>query len=205
MSDVNPYAAPPEWDSSDPDAVAMAELVDEYGQTIGVWRSGRILVMHKQARLPDRCVKTNQPTGPDERWRHTFIWCHWAVILGLLVNLILVLILYLIFRKKATVEMGLIRSRLSRRRRALLGGWMLILAGFVGFFLFLIPMFDSRSEPNPIYLFLLGASVITGIVGLVWASIGSSIVAPKHIDKHYIRLKGVHPDYLAMLPEWPGL
>ena len=42
------------------------------------------------------------------------------------------------------------------------------------------------------------------LVGLIVSLSISSIVTPKRIDKQYARLKGVHPDYLAMLPAWEG-
>lgn len=54
MADINPYAAPQHGIVVNPPAV------DPSG---GVWRDGKLLVMHKKAVLPDRCVKCNQPAG----------------------------------------------------------------------------------------------------------------------------------------------
>jgi len=205
MSEVNPYAAPAEWDPADAnDGVPMAELVDDAGRAIGMWRRGRVLIMHRHAHLPHRCVKTNRPTAPDERWRHTFTWCHPAVFLGLLVNLLLLLILYLIFRKKATIELGVNRARLVRRRRALLGGWLLFLAGFVGFIGFCVVSADAGPEASTTLGLVAVGWLVAGLCGLIWAAWGSYIVGVKRIDAHYVWLGGVHPDYLAVLPEWPG-
>ena len=82
MSDVNPYAAPqggspfganpnqPQWQAPAPAAEA------------GVWRDGRLLVMHKSAQLPDRCVKSNQPA--DGRLLRKMYWHHPLIFLSLL-------------------------------------------------------------------------------------------------------------------------
>jgi len=54
MSYVNPYASPFSADCVPP--LVTAQVVGE-----ALYRQGKLLVMHKQAVLPDRCVKSNQP------------------------------------------------------------------------------------------------------------------------------------------------
>ena len=56
MADINPYASPSSFED-----VVMAQVVDEPQWTGGLYRKGRLLVMHRQVYLPDRCVKSNQP------------------------------------------------------------------------------------------------------------------------------------------------
>lgn len=52
MSDFNPYAAPESEVSYGP-----SPLDTQWD----LWRDGSILVMRKEAELPDRCVKGNLP------------------------------------------------------------------------------------------------------------------------------------------------
>jgi len=52
--------------------------------TQGVWRSGSLLVMHRNARLPDRCVKTNSAENV-RRLKRNLSWHHPGLYLWLLV------------------------------------------------------------------------------------------------------------------------
>lgn len=54
MSEINPYESP-----RSPEPVLLTEPAET--ESWGVWRHGRLLVMHKRATLPERCVKSNQP------------------------------------------------------------------------------------------------------------------------------------------------
>ena len=54
MSEVNPFASP-----LSTDLVAAVPAQPQENQW--VYRKGKLLVMHKQAVLPDRCVKSNRP------------------------------------------------------------------------------------------------------------------------------------------------
>jgi hypothetical protein len=42
------------------------------------------------------------------------------------------------------------------------------------------------------------------LAGAIVGSVQARIVAPSRITKEYVWLKGVHPDYLASLPPFPG-
>jgi len=55
----NPYEPPPRCNSADEQSTSSAEEKVPKG----VWRKGKLLVMRKDAVLPDRCVKTNQPAS----------------------------------------------------------------------------------------------------------------------------------------------
>ena len=54
MSQDNPYAAPQSMGGDGP-------RLPLEGSSGGLWRSGPLLVMHRDARLPPFCIKTNQP------------------------------------------------------------------------------------------------------------------------------------------------
>ena len=203
MSDINPYEAPAEWEPTETNSsIITHRLLEGRKQHVGVWRHGRVLIMHRHAKLPNRCVKTNQPTTDSERWLHTMTYCPGIVYLGLLVGLPLVLILYLILQKKAPINIGLSKSRLARRRRSLIIGWTLAGLSLLGFFTAMFAACDPIQEyfwAGPLAIL----SLVFLITAIVWG-IRSQVVSAKFIDDKYIWLKGVHPDYLDMLPEWPG-
>ena len=75
MSEFNPYAAP---------RADVSFGRTPAGDDAGVWKSGKLLVMTKDAALPDRCVRCNQPAdGP--RLRRNLSWhpAAWYVLLAI--------------------------------------------------------------------------------------------------------------------------
>lgn len=194
MTDLNPYAAPEELDPAE--ALMVAALAEE-GPTEGVWRKGNLLIMRKDAVLPDRCVKTNQPAY-GRRIRMRFNWCHPLALLGLFLWLVGAMVLYFIFRQTAVVELGVSESVHSRRRSFELGGTLAFCAG-------ILMMFSPALLPYPIDIspFVALSGLILLIGGLVVAQLGSTLITAKRITRDHVWLKGVHPDYLDMLAEWP--
>ena len=84
--------------------------------------------------------------------------------------------------------------------------------------------FASRWLLAPIYLGLSVALIVGGIsmvdrdpmagigilaglllffVAAIWGLVAARMVSAKRIAEEYIWLKGVHPEFLARLPEWP--
>jgi len=100
-----------------------------YG-TAGVWRDKSTLVMSKDAQLPDRCVKCNEPTV--ERLKRRLSWHHPAIYLIVLVALLIYLIVAMVTRKRATIEIGLCEEHQAKRRRNLMIAWGLALLGVIG-------------------------------------------------------------------------
>ena len=60
-----------------------------------------MLVLHKQAPLPDICLKSNLPAT--RRLKRNLQWHHPAVYLALLVNLIVYVVVAMIVQKRATL------------------------------------------------------------------------------------------------------
>jgi hypothetical protein len=52
-----------------------------------------------------------------------------------------------------------------------------------------------------------GVAALIGIVvilaGAFYGAISARLVAAKRITADYIWLKGIHPEFLALLPDWP--
>lgn len=190
MSDVNPYASP---FSSDYAAPVIAQVVGP-----ALYCKGRLLVMHKHAVLPDRCVKSNQPAH-GRRLKRRLYWHHPAVYLAILANLLIYVILALILRKTATIQIGLSDAWFRKRRRAIGLGWLLFLGG-AGGFVAACSQVGSQS-PNAGLGILLGIAVALG--GTIYGLLAARMVVPTRMTDDYIWLKGVHRDFLADLPPWP--
>lgn len=160
----------------------------------GVWHDHDKLVMSKDAALPDRCVKCNRPADGlllkrNLYWHNPFIYV--LILVGILVYLIVALIV----RKTATVNIPLCEAHLARRRNTLIAGWLLILLGLGGFIL-------AAAIDYP--MLILGAALIM-LAGFIFAIAAARIVIPTKIDDRFVWLKGINKDYLDQLPRWAGL
>jgi len=183
----NPYAPP----LTEP-VVYEAEIVDSQG----LWRKGNILVMWKGSQLPARCVKSNQPT--DRRLKRSLYWHHPAIYLSILISIWIYIILALVLRKSATIYIGLSDEWFAKRHRAMFIGWLLVLAGITMFVLGVGSVDRSHTFP-----WMLLASPFVFVGGAIYGLLAARMVAPQRISNDYVWLKGVHPDFLADLPEWP--
>lgn len=109
------------------------------------------------------------------------------------------LILALAIREKADIQIGLSARRKARRLWVIFGACVGSLTGFA---LFLSPLFEKNDQPMSPVWFLSG--IILLISSLIVAVTAPRIVTPAKITKDYVWLKGVHPEYLTALPEFPG-
>ena len=158
----------------------------------GVWRDGKTLVMSRDAQLPDRCVKCNAFTNG--RLKRKFSWHHPALYLLLLVAWLVYLIVAMIVRKRATVEVGLCEEHRVQRRTYIWITWLLVLGGIAGFVLAIVA---NDGTPALIGFLLLLSAIIFGIVA-------TRVTYPSKIDDRFVWLKGINADYLSHFPPWPG-
>jgi hypothetical protein len=184
----NPYQAPQAY--SPPFKATVAE-------SAGLWRQDKLLVMHKNAPLPQRCVKSNAPTI--RTLKRSLTWHHPAVYIALLFNLLVYIILAIVLSKRATIYIGLSDEWFARRRRAILIGWGLVLAS-VGLFIGGLVMIDRNDAMVGLLIF---GSFVLFLVGAIYGLLAARMVSPTRITDEYVWLKGVHRDFLASLPEWP--
>ena len=194
MADINPYAAPQQ------DVVVEALLAEPGG---GVWREGKILVMHKQAVLPDRCVKCNQPAG-GRRLKRKLYWHHPAWFLLILISLWIYIIAALIVRHSAKIEIGLCEIHRRKRWQAIAISWLFVLAGILGMVVGAI-MSDAPVNapqwPGPV---LILAGTLLLLAGALWGAIVVPPVTPQKIDADYVWLKRIGPEFLAPFPPISG-
>ena len=99
MSEFNPYA---------PSKASLAGRTSApaVDTEVKVWRDGKTVVTLLDASLPARCVKCNEPAEHPTKVR-TLYYVHPAVYLTFFAGLLILLIVYLIVRKKADVDPGM--------------------------------------------------------------------------------------------------
>jgi hypothetical protein len=187
MDDENPYA-PPQAD------VFWEE--DELDQPSKAWRYGKLLMVRKGAELPDRCLKCNAP-AEGYRVSRNLSWLDpvWSLLILLACGPILYIVLFLILRSQGRVTAGLCPHHRTAHARAIALGWAIALLGLGS--LIAIGVLPDRFVPTAVI-----AAIVLVLAGLITGSVGSRVMVTKRIDKHFVYLAKVSPDYLAMWPEW---
>jgi hypothetical protein len=151
--------------------------------------------MHKQAELPDRCVRCNAPANGD-RLRRNLSWHPPAWYLLVLVSLWIYIIVALCIRHKATIHVGICVDHRAKRRNGIIAAWVVFLAGVIAIVI-------GANNESLVGLIALGPLMI--LASLIMGLVFSNIVTPKKIDPNYVWLKKVNPEYLAQFPSVPGI
>jgi predicted RNA-binding Zn-ribbon protein involved in translation (DUF1610 family) len=167
----------------------------------GIWRDGKKLVMSKTAELPNVCVKTNLPA--DGWLRRKMYWHQPALYVLLVISPVIYAIVALIVRQKADIRVGLCAERLNRRRWIMAGAWLVALAG-VGLFVMGIRLADAGPRPDDVAPFLMLGGVLVAVIAAIVGITLTRIVRPERITKEYVWISGIHPEYLASFPDFPG-
>lgn len=164
------------------------------GMLGGLWRSGKLLVMRKQALLPDRCVKCNQPAHGFRLKRNLSWHTPWLALL-ILVAWIVYIILAAILSKKATIQIGLCEEHRRIRNRDLLIAWLAVAASICSFVL--------AAYLNPGWPYgLAGGILLLGAIIYGWSRVPQ--VRPQRIDDQFVWLRGVSKEYLSDFDEFTG-
>ena len=160
-----------------------------FGQEGGLWRDGDTLVMLKNARLPDRCIKCGLPTN-GSHLKKKLAWHHPALVLLVLAGVLIYLIVALIVRKTAVVEISLCEDHIRKHRIAVIGTWLTFLLGIV----FMVLAISAES------LGTAGFGMLLLFASAIGASTWAKVVQVKKIDDYYIWLRRVDESFLALLP-----
>ena len=186
MPEFNPYAAP----------VAPINLRDvRLPNHEAIWRDGKILVMRKGAELPSRCLRCNAVAdGP--RLKRKLSWHHPAWYILAFFYLIIYIIVALCVRQTAKVAASFCASHRSKRRWAIAYGW---LGSVIGITLMGVGFTDRE------YSYLVPTGLLVSLISLVVGFIRFQYLVPQRIDKDFVRLKKVCPEFLDALPEWQAL
>ena len=193
----NPYAPP-----------GMASMqgmhgVSQYGAPNlgGLWREGQLLVMDRNVRLPNICVKSGQPAerflARNLSWQPPWLRAM-AVVFGWLIYAILAAS----YGKKATIHIALSEQWFQKRTMFLLIGWIGGLTaaaiGIGGAALGASMKADA----------LVAGSIIVGSVAFIACSLtgsfGARMVWADLITDRHIWVGGVGEPFLQQLPPWTG-
>ena len=157
-----------------------------------VWRNHAVLIMTRQALLPDRCIKCNEPAG--RKLKRRVSWHHPALYILILGGALFYVLLALIMRKTAIIEVGLCEDHSAVRRRDIVITWTLGLLSLGSFFV------ASQLED----LTFAGIGGLLILATAVYGAVRVNLVAPTKIDENFVWLKGFGSNYLADFPEWHG-
>lgn len=195
MDESNPYAAP----MADISAIPLPG--DSWD---GLWRDGKNLVMHKQATLPNVCVKSGVETNEPGILRNLIWhppWINITIPLGLFVFVVLVLIL----TKRAKISIPLCRQKKSQRRTRMALWWFTGLASLAGVAsCFYLIGSNSNNVSNGGVVGLL-VFLVAIVASLLAGQDNSRILRPMKITDTYIWLRGVHESILDRLPPMPPM
>lgn len=160
------------------------------------WRDGGQLVTLNDARLPKRCVKTNEPT--DRTLRRKLTWHTPALyLIAVFLSPLIYIIVASIMQKSADIKVGLSDEGFRSRRWGIAIGW---LSFFLGAVVFVVGM--SKTDGRNDWWMVAVAGLLGGLIGIIVGVVKSRVVAPTKITDTHVWLKGVHPEYLATLPAW---
>lgn len=157
-----------------------------------IWRSNTLLVMTKEASLPNRCVKCNAPAA--DRLKRKLQWHHPALYLLIFASILVYAVVAMVVRKTAIVNVGLCEEHRESRRLSIIITLLLALVAVMS------SVAAVQFEMPVLFLVSLGLVLAATIYGIVTLR----VVAPTKIDEHLVWLKGVNADYLQEFPEWHG-
>ena len=199
MDDFNPY--------SSPTATVPQNLNQPTPADGGVWRKGNRLIVSKQARLPDVCVKTGDPSF--QRISRKFYWHHPAVLLTVIIHPLVYVVVALVARKRHDIQIPLSEDACDRRDTGILRSWLFILVGLAGTggtVLFFANRIYGRSTDESLTWIGLGGLIISVLTlfGAVFVrQRKASILRPKHMTDSVTQFLGAGSGYLDTLPEYP--
>jgi hypothetical protein len=145
--------------------------------------------MDRNAALPDRCVKCNEPA---DGYRRTVKLTY--VPLG--THLMLGAAIAYAFAKRATVEVGLCERH--RRSRSMTVALVSVAAVVLS-----ILAFTQVQATDALVPLLAAAGLIGGVIGLIYATFARRAVQATKITDTHVWLKGAGEPFLASLPDAP--
>lgn len=164
-----------------------------------IYQAAGVLIMHKNAVLPNRCVKSNEPT--EERLKRSLYWHHPGFYLLILFNLVIYAIVALIIRKSAVIQVPLSQPFKRRRIRNMLIAWSSVLLA-IGCLVVGLAIVDSRAQ-QPIGVVFIILFPVLLLFGALFGLYGCRVVYAKKIDEHFVWLGGVSKDFQQSFPAWP--
>lgn len=197
IDDDNPYAAPKA------EVINMNARLDTYHEA---WRDGKVLVVRREAELLDRCLKCAVPTVEyRDKFSRIVSWHRPIWFLLVFISWPLYLIAYYFVRHRTRLTVALCPLHRRKRVRAMTVGWLCAIVGLGSIFAAGM-MSGPETDPKPLLAIAFVAGLVLLFAGLIVGAVGSRVFVARRMDKHFVWLSRVSPDYLATLPDWnaPG-
>jgi len=168
----------------------------------GIWSDGKMLVVHKQAKLPLICVKTNEPA--EKTIQRTFYWHSPLVYFLILLNIIIYFIGAMLTRKSHKLGVPISQDIASRRTKSVLLCWLfaMLSIGLIVFGFYMVSIGNSNFNSTVGICSVIGGFV-TLIASAVIGSRKASILVAKKITDHATWFKGANPEFVRRFPPIP--
>lgn len=150
---------------------------------------GKYLVVADGASLPHRCIKTNQPVDSDDMQTVTVSYCSPVMALLIFLSAFLLLIVFLLARRRIYVNVGLTKEVRQKLRRGKIANTV------VAIVIFLALPFSGAMGSDVMMLVALGL-FIASVVYLIFGH--RTVAAAKYRNGEYW-LTGVSREFLAEL------
>lgn len=158
--------------------------------------AGRHLASLPETGQPPRPLHQVQSAVTGQPLKKKFYWHPPVFYVLIIISLIIYVIVALIVRKTATVQIGLCDQHASKRRTGIIVGWLL-------FFVGLATMFAAMSaKGDTVAIFLLGGIGLM-LAGAIVGIVMTQTLRPKKIDNFFAWFTGACPEFLAELPDSP--
>lgn len=172
-------------------------LLDPAPDNHRLWKCGHLLVAERDAAFPDRCLRTNRPST--QFVIHQFNWISpWVLILGLaicgvpIIGVMISMVLLGFNSKRAAFWLPFSDEAIREKQRRILTMMTATAALFLN-----LPVAFLLSNTAFSIIFLFGLVIIAG---LVYVTV--PLVSVSKIERNYVFIKGVCPEFLSLLPEF---
>ena len=156
----------------------------------GIWRDKSILIMHKNATLPYRCIKTNKAASKKVKLK--LFWDNPLLLFWLLVNILVYAIVALCLRRKAIVYVPVSEEAISKRKKKIFSIWGFVIAG--------VALIIIGVNLLNVTLIVVGSSLL--IITIILPYLILPLVVVHKIEDDYVWLKGFCEEYLKEFPDW---
>jgi len=175
-----------------------------YIDNSGLWRAKKLIIAPRNARLPMRCVKCNEPIDYNEAKKVDMYWQHPAYYACLLLGLLPGAIVLMCVRKKAEITFGICRSHRANRRNKVLIGWMIALIGLGLLVLAFLSMGSDEWRHSPLVPDAVFAGIVLILASLIWAAVAISAISVRRISGDRVWISGAGEQFLGSLPVQNG-
>lgn len=172
-------------------------------ETTNARADGNLLVVPvNEARLPLRCIKTNEPVTATESRRKEFVWFPPIIWLSLLMTPVAFIILYYLFRQSVALDVPLSATGRRQVRRHFLIATCLTAGGALALVAIIMNAYAGRwaGLGGGFFVLLILLGLVAMIAGLSHDSKRGVLLRAVKLQDGRLWLAGAGPAFLASLP-----